>query len=61
MSLSGLAGLVDRDEPLLEDPDRFAETLLEVVEARLRLLQLGLLLAQLGGDGGPAVSQRRHL
>ena len=55
-----LVRLVDRDEPLLEDLDRQAETLLQVVEPRLRLLELGLLLGELRGDRRPPGSAARR-
>jgi hypothetical protein len=52
---SRLVGFVDGDEPLLEDLDGLTQSLLEVLEARLRAIELRLLLPKLSGDDRRAV------
>ena len=56
-----LVRLVDRDQALLEDLDRLAQALLQHVEPGLGLIELRLLLSQLRGHRGLAVTQDRDL
>ena len=52
-----LVRLVDRDQPLLEDLDRPRRRCFRCIEPGLRLIQLGLLLRELGGDRGLLVPE----
>jgi hypothetical protein len=56
-----LIRLVDRDQALLEDPDRLAEALLQHVEPGLGPIELRLLLSQLRSRRGLPITQDRDL